>query len=295
MDKHSISDKRDRARVLRERLGQAITQAGMSHSDLARRVGADRSTISSLLTTQHPRLPNAQILAECARALGTSTDWLLGLTDRPEQTAALVANAAQLTKAPRALVDEQIFAWHQETDGYKIRHVPAGLPDMLKTDAMLRWEYSPSLGRTADQAIGASNDRLDWMRASASDYEIAMPIHDLRAFARGEGYYTGIPVDMRKAQLTNMAQVYDQLYPRLRVFLFNARKLYSAPLTIFGPLQAVIYLGSNYIGFRDKDRVQALTRHFDGLIRESDTASREVPTILAKLAQELDETPSDPF
>ena len=27
-------------------------------------------------------------------------------------------------RRPRALIDAQIFAWHQEAAGYKIRHVP---------------------------------------------------------------------------------------------------------------------------------------------------------------------------
>ncbi|WP_425471696.1 hypothetical protein [Rubellimicrobium rubrum] len=63
-----------------------------------------------------------------------------------------------ITEAPRALVDEQIFAWHREAAGYKIRHVPAALPNIPD---MLRWESEPFLGRTTEQAIGASQDRLD--------------------------------------------------------------------------------------------------------------------------------------
>ncbi|MEO0665874.1 MAG: helix-turn-helix transcriptional regulator, partial [Pseudomonadota bacterium] len=140
-------DKRDRASTFRTRLRQGIEIAGTSQSALARAAGVDRSTISQLLRDEGPRLPNAQLVAECASTLGVSADWLLGLSDRPEQASDLVAAALTVTEAPRALVDEQIFAWHVEAQGYKIRHVPAGLPDMLKTTDMLHWEYEPSLGR----------------------------------------------------------------------------------------------------------------------------------------------------
>ena len=149
-------DKRLRATQFRHRLGAAMGRAGMTQSALARHIGVDRSTISQLLTGSGARLPNAQVVGECASALGVSADWLLSLSDRPETAADLLATSMAVTTAGRALVDEQIFAWHQEAEGYKIRHVPATLPDMLKTDAVLEWEYEPHLGRTTTQAIGAS-------------------------------------------------------------------------------------------------------------------------------------------
>ncbi len=281
------TDKRDRSTLFRARLAQAMDLAGATQSGLARAANVDRSTISQLLKGDTARLPNAQLVAECAAALGVSADWLLGLTERPEQAAELLASALSMTEAPRALVDEQIFAWHQEAAGYKVRHVPAGLPDMMKTRAILQWEYEPHLGRTTDQAIGASEDRLDWMRASGSDYEIALPIHDLRAFARAEGYYDGLSADLRRDQLRHMIELHTQLYPSLRLHPFDARKLYSAPVTIFGPLLAVIYLGRNYLAFRDTERVQAITLHFDGLIREAELSSRDVPAFLRALHDEI--------
>lgn len=277
------TDKRDRSQLFRLRLSQAMEQAHATQSSLARDTGVDRSTISQLLKSDAARLPNAQLVAECASVLGVSADWLLGLTERPEQAADLLASALTMTEAPRALVDEQIFEWHKEAAGYKIRHVPAGLPDMMKTRAMLQWEYEPHLGRTTDQAIGASEDRLTWMRQARSDYEIALPIHDLRAFARGEGYYEGLPAGLRKDQLDWFTSLHGQLYPTLRLHLFDARKLYSAPVTIFGPLLAVIYLGRNYIAFRDTERVQAITQHFDGLVRAAEISSRDTPAFLQAL------------
>jgi hypothetical protein len=54
-------------------------------------------------------------------------------------------------------------------------------------------------------------------------------------------------------------------------------------VTIFGPLRAVIYLGHKYLAFRDTERVQAITRHFDLLVREADVDARALPAHLAAL------------
>lgn len=271
---HKI-DKRDRAAQFRTRLGEAMAVRGITQSELARQTGVDRSTISALLQPGK-RLPNAQLAADCARALGISADWLLGLSGRPEPIADLLAASLTLTEAPRALIDERIFAWHQEAAGYKIRHVPATLPDMLKTRAMVEWEYEPQLGRTAEQAIGAFEDRLRWMRGAGSDYEIALPLHELTAFATATGYYEGLPVEVRLAQLRHLMALCDQLYPALRICLFDARKLFSAPVTIFGPLLAVIYLGRHYLAFRDSARIATITQHFDFLVREAEVGARDM-------------------
>lgn len=279
-------DKRARAAGFRARLRDAMAESGHSQAALARATGVDRSTISQLLSDDGARLPNAQIVAEAARVCGVSADWLLGLSDRPERAAELLANALTFTEAPRALVDEQIFAWHREARGYKIRHVPAGLPDMLKTEAVLIWEYTPHLGRTARQAIGASEDRLAWMRRSGSDYEIALPLYEIESFARGEGYYRGLPAETRAAQLDHIVVLADQLYPRMRLSFYDARQLYSAPITVFGPLLAVLYLGRNYLAFRDAERIDAFTIHFDRLIREAQVGSRDVPGWLETLRRE---------
>jgi len=272
-----ISDKRDRAHLFRDRLSAAMDTQSETRSGLARAISVDRSTVSQLLSDTGARLPNAHIVASCAAHLGVSSDWLLGLTNRPENAADLIAASMEITKAPRTLVDEQIFAWHQEASGYKIRHVPAGLPDMVKLPDVVRWEYGPSLGRSTDQAIGASADRLALMEMARSDYEIALPLFELESFATGTGYYAGMSRDLRLAQLDHLKALHADLYPTLRLHLFDARKLFSAPITVFGPLLAVIYLGQNYLAFRDTERVQLLTRHFDTLVREAHITPRDLP------------------
>ncbi|NBD30600.1 MAG: helix-turn-helix domain-containing protein [Alphaproteobacteria bacterium] len=280
-------DKRSRATLFRDRLTEAMSDRGETQAGLARRIGVDRSTVSQLLTGGGARLPNAQVVAECAGALGVSADWLLGRTDRPETAADLVAAAMEITRAPRALVDEQIFAWHQQAAGYKVRHVPAGLPDMFKTPEVLKWEYEPSLGRSTEQALGASQDRLSWMRQARSDYEIAVPLYELTSFAKGTGYYEGLPAPVRRAQLDRLGELHEHFYPTLRLHLFDARQLFASPLTVFGPLMAVLYIGQNYLAFRDTDRVQFMTRHFDLLVREALIDARELPAFLDDLRKAI--------
>ena len=53
----------------------------------------------------------------------------------------------------------------------------------------------------ADAAIAASEGRLAKMREARSDYEIAMPLHEIEAFARAEGYYTGLRPEVRREVL----------------------------------------------------------------------------------------------
>ncbi len=232
-------------------------------------------------------MPNARLAADCAAALGVSADWLLGLSGRPEPVADLLATTLTMSEAPRALFDETIFSWHREAAGYKIRHVPATLPDMLKTRAVVEWEYRDPLGRTARQTIGAFEDQLALLRGARSDYEIALPHHELTAFAEGSGYYAGLPVVARLQQLDHLVAICDQLYPSLRLYLFDAHRVFSAPITVFGPSLAVIYLGRHYIAFRDQARVDAISQHFDWLVREAQIGARDVPAHLRALRSRI--------
>lgn len=286
----NLSDKRRVAATFRDRLSAALMTSGMSRAALARAVGVDRSSVTQMLAEGDTRMPGGHVVAACAQALDVSADWLLGLSNRREQAGALLDSSLSISETGRATgLDDQIFAWHREAEGYKIRHVPATLPDMLKTNAMLRWEYAPVTHRRPDAAIDAAAERLDWMRLSESDYEIAIAMHELESFARAEGYYTGLSAEIRRAQLDWLLEIYTQFYPSLRIFLFDARQLWSAPVTVFGPKMAVIYLGQHFLAFRDRDRVRTLSQHFDWLVREAAISARAVPDHLRALRAALDD------
>ena len=114
-----------------------------------------------------------------------------------------------------------------------------------------------------------------------------MPAHDLKAFAQAEGYYTGLPIETRLEQIDRFLTLTTDHYPSLRVCLFDARRLYSAPVTVFGPLLAVVYLGQNYLAFRDHERVDAITAHFDTLVRDAEVPARDLPEFLEELRSEI--------
>ena len=91
-------------------------------------------------------------------------------------------------------------------------------------------------------------------------------------------------MDVREEQIEHFMTLHDTLFPSLRVFLFDARRLWSAPITIFGPLVAVLYVGQTYMAFRDRERVRLLTEQFDGLVREAYISARNWPVHLQALS-----------
>jgi transcriptional regulator with XRE-family HTH domain len=281
-----MMDKRNRAALFRSRLAQGMEAAGLSQSGLSRLVGVDRSTLSALLAPG-TRLPNAQVVAEAAAALQVSSDWLLGLAEAPAPVAEALAKAVSLTDAPRALFDDTIFGWHRAAAGYKIRHVPATLPDMLKTRAVVEWEYRATLGQAAEAAIAGFETQLGLLRGARSDYEIALPLHELAAFTGGSGYWQGLPLAARVEQLDHLIRLTDELYPGLRLYFYDAHRVFSAPVTVFGPQLAVIYLGSTYVSFCDPSRVAAISAHFDWLVREAPLGAREAAGHLRGLRASL--------
>ena len=80
-----------------------------------------------------------------------------------------------------------------------------------------------------------------------------------------------------------MADLCDELYPSVRLHLFDQRQHYSAPITVFGQRRAVIYVGSSYFVFNTQEHVQALTRHFDQLVRDARVLSHEAVGLAARL------------
>ena len=276
-------DKRRRASLFRERLIEVMSVKGMTKSGLSRAANVDRSTIGQLLKNDQPRLPNAQLAADAANALGVSTDWLLGLTNRPETPGDIIAAALSLSPAERTSADEQLLEWHHEAAGYKVRHVPATLPDILKTKRILDWEYASVRERRLPEALSAIQDQLQWLSSGVSDYEIAVPVHEIESCAAGTAYYKNVEKDVRYEQLGFIADQCDQMFPRLRIFLFDAHNVFSSPVTIFGPNLAVIYVGQCYLAFREVERIKSLSSHFDWLVREAVVDARSVSTHIRSL------------
>jgi hypothetical protein len=87
-----------------------------------------------------------------------------------------------LNSVPQVLTSDN---WHHWSAGYKVRHVPATLPDILKTDRMLYWEYASFRERRSREAYSAMQDQPEWLSSGVSDYEIALPIYEIEVCAAG--------------------------------------------------------------------------------------------------------------
>lgn len=265
-------------RLFRSRLAKAMQRAGLNRSQLARRAGIDRSTVSQLLAAEDMRMPRAGTVAAVAAALQVSVDWLLGLSGEARLGAEVLLELLEMTPSSRLPVDENLARWHQEAAGYKIRHVPANIPDLLKIEPVLEYEYHHERGKSADQAIAASQEKLAYSKLPEADFEICVADQAIELFARGQGLWSGLADEVRSEQLEHMGRLLEELYPQLRMYLFDGLSRFSVPYTVFGPIRAALYVGQMYLVFSTTDHVRALSRHFDDLVRaavvQADETSR---------------------
>ena len=280
-------DRRDFARAFRDRLAEALDRAGMNRTELARAVGIDRSTLSLLMSEESDRLPRADTAAAIANALQVSLDWLLGLSNEADLGADIVPETMEIAPSSPTPLDERINRWIEEAVGYKIRYVPTTIPDLAKTDAVLQHEYRDFAVKTAGQAIALSQQKLAFARLPETDMEICTPLQAITGFAHGEGMWKGLPLDDRIAQLDRLILLVEELYPTLRLYLFDGLTHYAAPYTIFGPQRVALYAGQVYLVFNTREHIRVLTRHFDDLVRAAVVNSAEAGAYLRRLRGEL--------
>ncbi len=276
-------ERQDAARLFRQRLAEAMQRAKLSQAQLAQRVGIDRSTLSQLLSAENDRLPRADTVAAIGNALQVSLDWLLGLRGEAELGAAILPEAPQVTLTPQSTADQDLARWHEEAAGYKIRYVPTSLPDLAKTDRVMEYEFDAYLARTSDQAIAASRDKLSYSRMPETDMEVCLPRQLIQGFALGEGVWRDLDRDSRLEQIDRMIRVFEELYPSLRLYMYDARSLFAVPYTVFGPVRAVVYVGQMYFVFNTTEHIRTLTRHFDDLVRRAVVHANETPDYLRQL------------
>jgi hypothetical protein len=172
--------------------------------------------------------------------------------------------------------------WHAEAAGTKIRYVPAGIPDLLRTDEVIEYEAGIANKNRLSQIV-ETQYRIDYNRRPETDMEVCMPRHTLEIFARGLGVWEGLSREARMKQLQHMARLLDDLYPTFRLFLYDGRQRYSIPYTIFGPYRAAIYAGDLYLVLNATEAIRSLTRHFDNLIRAAEVHSHEAASFAANL------------
>jgi len=279
--------RRETVEIFRNRLVEVIAESGMSRSEFARRIGADRSTLSQLLASEGNRLPRAETIAAIAGVAQVSVDWLLGLSAQGQLGTDVLNEAVAIEPGAASPADERLQRWHAEAAGYKIRYVPTTLPDLLKTEDVIRYEYVQHDTLEPQGRIEYAEARLAYSRRPETDIEACSSYQSLAQFTRGEGQWQDLAFEARIAQLESMIALLDELYPTFRWFLFDIRKNYSVPLTIFGPQRAAIYVGDMYLVSTSREHIRVLTGHFDNLIRAAVMQPPEIIEFLKRLLGEV--------
>ncbi len=259
-------DKRSIALAFSERLKLLIERRGQSVSSFARRCNLDRSALSQFLDEKLVRLPRAETLTAIAVAEGVSIDWLMGMR-QDEQNFGEVASLLNIEKTAPGSHDSVLSGWQKEAIGYKIRYSPSSLPDLLRTKAVIDYEFDAGARTVADVKADVSKQQLDYSRLPETDMEVIMPFQRLETLAYGADIWSDLASGARQAQLDQIARLLDELYPTFRLFLYDGRVHYSAPFTVFGPKRAAIYIGDMYLVVNSVDHIRDLTRQFDNIIR----------------------------
>jgi len=276
--------------VFRQRLSEALALSQESQGGLARRIGIDRSTLAQLLSPENERLPRADTVAALAEGLKVRADWLLGLIQDQGENADILERSIEIERLERFPFDDAIARWHDESAGYKVRYVPTNVPDMLKSDSVIRYEYSSYVAMTTDRALDLSHHRLTYAELPETDMEVCSSYQSVRDLAFAHGVWRELERTARIEQLHRMADLHEQLYPTFRWFLFDGLTHFSAPVTVFGPKLAAIYLGQMYFTFSTTEHIRTLSKHFDSLVRAAIVPPTQMPDYLRTLAREVEET-----
>ncbi len=266
--------------TFRERLRKVMTDSGMNQSEFAASVGLDRSTLSQLLSSGNRRLPRVETLAAIAKTQQASIDWLMGLSNVGTMQAEMMNEQPSFEQHALAHNDERLIGWLKEAIGYKIRYVPSTLPDLLKTSEVIRFEMDHFVATSPEQLIETASARLEWTRGPETDLECCNSIQAVESFTVGGGIWRNLGLKSRLVQLDHMIELCAELYPTLRWFLFDGRQRFAAPITIYGPLRAALYLGQMYMVLTSAEHVRTLTAQFDDLIRGAVVQPNDIPSFL---------------
>lgn len=266
--------------IFRKRLFESMQERGVNQSALSRETGVDRSTLSQLLADENLRMPRADTVAALARSLQVSTDWLLGLSQDSRFGAEILRQSFEVAPHEPSPADDNLKRWYEEAEGLKIRYVPVGLPDIVKTDQVLEYEYAQVVERPVSLAKEQVLQHRNFSRGPDNDLEICMPVEHLVGFCLGEGIWRNLDEAVRREQIEFMLNTLEELYPSVRLYLYDGRKRYSVPYTIFGARRAAVYVGQMYFAFNTTEYVRILVRHFDNLVRNAEVHAHEAVEFL---------------
>lgn len=264
--------KRDTGEIFQKRLNLLLQRSGLNKAQFAKSIDVNRSALAQLLSDQILRLPRAETLCKIALVYNVSLDWLLGLSQNEHLTSTL-SSSLEIEQVINGQ-HTKLGQWHRDAIGYKIRYVPSNLPDSLMTEEVIDYERQYAQVPPEIRKL-ETNSQLAYNRINESEMEVCMPMQRLTLLAQGTGIWEALPSKVRQAQLEHIQKLLTDLYPTYRLFLYDGRKIFSAPLTVFGSQRAVIYIGDMYVVINTLEEIRALTRHFDQLIRKTEINPHE--------------------
>ena len=166
--------------------------------------------------------------------------------------------------------------------------MPVSFPDLLKTQAVLRHEYRYAAGDAPPRSWDSVESRLAYLQQPDTGIEACACVQALEELALGRGIWTGLPLRDRVEQIERMATLGRDLYPSFRLFLFDRRRCYSVPFTVFGSARAAVFMGGIYFVFTWTEHIRALVRRFDVLVREAVVQPPDLPSFLLELDVDSD-------
>ena len=279
--------RKETVEAFQERLSEVIRRSGLTRSGFAEHIGLDRSTLSQLLSPETVRLPRADTIAAIAASEQISVDWLLGLSQEGQLGTDLVSQQTEIAPGAGSPADECLQRWHAEAAGYKIRYVPSSLPDLLKTEEVIHFEYGAQGTTVPEARRDMAEKRLEYSRRPETDIEACCSFQSVEDFARGEGIWRRLDAETRHEQLAWMIRLCDELYPTFRWFLFDGLELFCVPMTIFGPRRVALFTGATYLVFNSTEMIRALTEQFDDLIRGAVVQPPDIGRFLTGLLEEV--------
>src|SRR3546814_11663643 len=109
--------------------------------------------------------------------------------------------------------DERLTRWRAEAVGYKIRYVPATLPDLLKSEEIIGYEYVRQGSSMPAFRLEQAESRLAYSRRPETDLEVCSSLQSIEGFARGQSLWATLQDATRKLQLVANISLGDDLQP----------------------------------------------------------------------------------
>ena len=244
--------RRDRSAIFAKPSCRGDVDGRHVRSGLARETALTGPTIGQILKGDMPRMPNAQLAADCAAALGVSADWLLGLTNRPERP--VISSLRPWRSARRSEARPMPSCW----PGIRRRSATRCVTSLPRSPICSRPRHCCA-GNMPRPRMNCRNIRLEVMAGALRMAAIGrFRLRDRGAAARiaRPAQVATVTIAVSILKSADPAELHcrslrGNVSPAQAVFYFDARQVFSAPVTVFGTGLAVIYVGQCYLALRE--------------------------------------------